>query len=238
VERSVRGDLLVFSDPLYVAKLLKGTKMIMASLLLAVLLVVLTIVTLAARMPGALQLVSILGLGVTGLFLLGWWMLTERDLAQLSSNKGEKARRGARVALLAVGGTALVAPLLYLIGTGNIFLSLVVGLANFVAMGIGFYSGMLYIRGLAPRVPSKRAVRRADTLMVLLGVVMGMFLLGAAGGVGFVASEGSAVAVDVFVLVAGITSLSTLIMYYNLFSWLRKDLMGIVEAQRAEATLQ
>src|SRR4051812_14643923 len=176
VERSLRGDLLVYSDPVYVAKLLRGTRMILGGILLIVLLGIVTIVLTTTRAvytlaAGLVQLMSFAQLGVWVLFLLGWWALTEPDLGQLSKNKGERPRRLARITLLIVGVMSVLSVLRELVLPGPGELTIAMAIASYIAMGVGFYAGMLYIRWLAPRIPNPRAHSRARTLMILFACV-------------------------------------------------------------------
>ena len=58
----------------------------------------------------------------------------------------------ARFALLIVGGFSVVSTLLPLAVPGVRWIMTALAVANCIAMATGFYSGMLYIRWLAPRI--------------------------------------------------------------------------------------
>jgi hypothetical protein len=239
VDRSLRGDLLIYSDPAYVTSLLRGSQMIMASLLLMILSVILLPI---GGVNGVSGLAVLGGLGLlasTLLFLIGWWVFATVDQGQLSTNKGERPRRIVRIMLVAIAGLSILnfaLSALPMNGAG-VFIGLLT-LVNYLAMAIGFFAGMLYVRWLAPRIPNERAWKRAKTLMIAISVIIGAYIvlialavlasLSAMGG--GPRSPLLALAGGLGVL-AGLAGLVTIIMYYNLFAWMRKDFKGILAAQ-------
>lgn len=122
VERSLRGILLRYSSPDYVATMRRGITLVEASLVLQILMVVVGIAVMgvfigtgtigprgagtgtgAPRFAGApvvfqqvQQLVTAL---VRGMTLLGWWMFSTPDPALLARDPGHGARRILRIFL-------------------------------------------------------------------------------------------------------------------------------------------
>ena len=74
-------------------------------------------------------------------------------------------------------------------------------LVNVALLGIWFFSAMLYIRWLAPRIPNRRVDDRAR-LMMWLGPVL----------------------CTVGALACGLGPLIALILFYNLLDWMRQDI--------------
>jgi hypothetical protein len=215
VERSLRGDLLQFADENYRATLLRGVSLIMFGILAHVVLFILGMVAGFAGGAGVGFALSIISLAATATGLYGYFLYASPDPGQMSNNRGEKPRQILRVAIgvsaiaaigqIALGGLALfMAPTPGQVGAaeGVLMLSAVAGLAGSVAWIVQFFAAMLYTKWLAPRIPSPRVLKRASLLM-WLGPVL--FLL--------------------FCTV--VAPLIALIMYYNMFSWIRQALITI-----------
>jgi hypothetical protein len=246
VERSLRGDLLIYSDGPYIAKLLRGTQVIMASILL---LVVQSIgsALIANMLPGSGPLVAVLSVGNSLLFVAGWWLLTTPDAGQLSTNKGETPRRLVRIAVVTSLGITVLSHLLSTLKLGDPTLLALIGLVSMAVAGVGFYAGMIYLRWLTPRVPDMKAFRRAKVLMILVALVIVLYLVTAAAAIPLImkptgpagpAARPGAVTWGWLAgvgVAAGLSGLVTLIMYYNVFAWLRKDLVAIRAGQQAQA---
>ncbi|MFO0859846.1 MAG: hypothetical protein U0570_04755 [Phycisphaerales bacterium] len=218
VERSLRGDLLRFADDQYRDALFRGVTFIMAGILVSLVLMIIGLLAgaLMGRSPGIMLVINCLGLVGTALGLYGYYHYSTPDPGQLGSNKGESPRRILRVAIWVSAVCSVVAiPLQFAFGaSANAnsgtpdnaalaagLLSLLVGLASTVAWIVQFFAAMLYTKWLAPRFPSERILKRASLLM-WLGPVL-------------------------FVFGCGIGGLIALIMYYNMFSWMRKALIAI-----------
>lgn len=132
---------------------------------------------------------SIMGLAVQVTILLGWWRFTTRDPGDTTPEGAPTARVVVRSAVITSAGSSLLglvaaaiaifaafgggAPtgqgtgaglpplLLTAIGLGG--LTSVVGLAAFA---VQFFGGMLYVRGMALRLPSEKIARLAKTRMI------------------------------------------------------------------------
>jgi len=247
VDRSLRGDLLIYSDSTYVDSLRKGATLIMASILLMVLMTV-GVVALGA-IGVSPDMISLLGLVVSGCFLAGWWFLTSPDLGQLTANKGEKPRQIVRVCVGIAAVAKIITTVLPFIITIDTAVHMVLQLLDSLVLFVGFFAGMLYLRWLTPRIPNYNAYKRAKTLMIMISVVIGLYLITAVIGLltywsttggkpaGAAPAAGAALTAAVPTMVGGcaaaIMGLVTLIMYYNLFSWLRKDFKRVLEAASA-----
>jgi hypothetical protein len=243
IERSLRGDLLAYSDPAYIKKLLNGSQMIMVSLLL---IIICPLIVMVAGIGSASALAVLAGLGMLGatiLFLVGWWLFATVDQGQLSTNKGERPRRVVRITLLVIAVTSLLAIVLNLAAPPSISaLAGLLTLVSYAAMAVGFYAGMRYVRWLAPRIPNEKAWKRAKTLMIMLTALiidwLVIIVLAVFSAIRAFARTGSGpmtVLLVSLVAAAVIGGVVTVIMYYNLFSWLRKDLLKIQKGQRTQS---
>jgi hypothetical protein len=229
VERSLRGDLLVYSDPEYIRKLATGSRLVLWSTA-AVIFVIVGEVILA--IAGQEPLVRVLGLGlpVANLtFCLGWWMLTWPDIGQLSTNKGQRPRRIVRVTSAVIFCFILAsacAPMYRgLVPPG---LTALLTVFTVIAMAVGFLSGMLYIRWLAPRIPDGGINRLAKTLLILIGSMIGALVLTA-----MTSGHGDpGCAAVTLVLGAAVAGIISVIGYCMLFARLRAALLSIEAAQR------
>lgn len=83
-------------------------------------------------------------------------------------------------------------------------LQLVASAIGGLAWIVQYFAVMLYTRWLAPRIPSERIAKRAKLLM-WLGPVLFVFFL------------------------CFLAPLIAMIMYYNMFSWMRKDLIALLK---------
>lgn len=215
VERSLRGDLLQFADETYRAILLRGVSLIMFGILAQVVLFILAMFAGMIGSPGLGFMFSVISLAATATSLYGYFLYASPDPGQMSNNRGEKPRQILRVAIvvsavasiaqIALGGLALtMGPTPGQVGAaqGVMMLSAVAGLAGSVAWIVQFFAAMLYTKWLAPRIPSPRVLKRAS-LLIWLGPVL------------------------LLLSCLAIPGLVALIMYYNMFSWIRKALITI-----------
>jgi hypothetical protein len=214
VERSLRGDLLQYSSDEYRQALLRGVTLIMTGIALSLISFVALFAFAAAFGPGASVIFAGLTLIASGVSYFGYYLYSTPDPGQLSTNKGERPRRILRIciAISLVAGLLQIA--LGLFGPASIFtpasmpastaafLSIAASIAGVVAWIVQFFAALLYTRWLAPRIPNPRLFKRAKLLMWLGPVLMVGYCL-------------------------VIPPLVALIMYYNMFSWIRKDLIAL-----------
>ncbi len=233
VERSLHGDMLVFSDPSYVNELVLAARLILVSVLLRAITFLASTALSLAKATGAAQVSRYLHVALTGLFLLGWWKLTTPDPGQLTTNKGEKPRQVARIAILAVAAITVLDTLLRQMVAWSTPITLTMTIASYTAVGTAFFSCMLYLRWLSPRIPSTKLYQYARTLMIFIAVVFTLQLgatitlmivlraaLASTSGVPFTLLVVSNV-------VIGIGNFAALVMYFKVFSLLRKELLAV-----------
>jgi hypothetical protein len=145
VERSLKGDLLEFAGPDYLAKLHTGVVWIQGALIAMVAVAILSvaigiIVGFGAFAPlprgvgGTLAMskswIDALSNGLQLLIALasawGWWQFSEPDPGQVSTNKGEGPRKWVRIATIAKLVTTLGVFVVQLIVATGVFSSLMV----------------------------------------------------------------------------------------------------------------
>lgn len=215
VERSLRGDLLAYSDATYLRALLRGVTLIMAGILLVILNFVLGITLMALIGPGATILAGIIGMLASGVSIYGYYLYSSPDPGQLGNNRGEQPRQIVRIMLVVSVVAAITQFALMLIGNrgagitmgaaaGIDWMQILASAIGGIAWIIQFFAVMLYTRWLAPRIPSERIFKRAKLLM-WLGPLLCVFFL------------------------CFIAPLIAMIMYYNMFSWIRKDLIALIK---------
>lgn len=215
VERSLRGDLLQFADETYRGTLLRGVSLIMFGILAHVVLFILLALTAIVGWAWLGVIFIVISLGATAAGLYGYFLYASPDPGQMSNNRGEKPRQILRIAIVVSAVAALTqmglealslfltpAPGQVGAADGVAMLSAVAGLAGSVAWIVQFFAAMVYTKWLAPRIPSPRVLKRASLLMWLGPVLLLMSCL-------------------------VIPGLVALIMYYNMFSWIRNALVTI-----------
>ena len=238
--RSLMGDLLVYSDPDYVATLRRGATTVLISVVMLMAGIVASIV-IKSGAPGGMFLMSYYYIGVHAVFVLGWMWFTTPDVGQLSSNKGEKPRRvvrGCLVALIAVKVATVVLPVVVTV-PGHLLTALR-GLDN-VLLAVGLIAGMKYLMWLSQRIPSREVFQGAGRLTSYLWVaaVCGAITVGAtllnSAAQAWGLPPGANKLVDIAVklgqgvvkLVGGIVTLIAFIQFCVLFSKLRAALARV-----------
>jgi hypothetical protein len=198
VARSLRGNLLRYSDPAYVARIHTGVFIIQAVIIVQILLVVaaLTLALAAAfggargagRFAGGQVLLPRVQIALHTATFTGWWMFSAPDTAYLGRDAGDQARRVVRIAVGAGIAVAVVqTALALLLGSGALgatsgaaFVILATSLLGTLAWVVQFFAAMLYLRWLAPRLPSMDVHTRASRLLWLgpLLYTVGLLLAG------------------------------------------------------------
>ncbi|MFG0285205.1 MAG: hypothetical protein ACF8R7_12345 [Phycisphaerales bacterium JB039] len=227
VARSLEGDLLVYSSPDYTASLHRGVALILAAIIAQILVMVasfamaFTVGLGGAGGAGAAEaLLQLLSLGASIAMVAGWWLFSAPDPGMLSTDKGDTPRKIVRITVViqaisvVVQSIMTVAPSMMTNPLGG-GLMMLVGIASLAAMVVGYFAQMLYVKWLAPRLPSERVFKRARTLLWLGPVLY-----------------------TVGLLLLGLGPLIALILYWNMLDWVRRDLKRIREEQAAgEAAL-
>jgi predicted RNA-binding Zn-ribbon protein involved in translation (DUF1610 family) len=186
VARSLRGNLLRYSSPAYMRQLHVG--MLLAELATCSLVVVfavnilLAMVGVSRGLPEheATFLGGLLGLAASTASLVGWWMFSAPDPAQLGQDTAMGARRLLRIVLVteAVAGIAgFLIPLLLstTAGSGDV-VEAVTGIAMLVWL-VRFVVSMLYLKGMALRFPDGKLREQAGRF-IWLGPVVTLVLCG------------------------------------------------------------
>ena len=222
VARSLRGNLLQYSSPAYLASLHRGVFLIQAAIIAQILMIVLLVfaaIALAAATgsePAWLEpLFACIGLGVAAVSLYGWWLFSAADPAFTGVHIGATARRVLRTVVIIEAAFAVVELMLPLYGLSlrtatnpnpapvELF-TVLTSVGNMVLLAAWFFSAMAYIRWLAPRIPNRQAVDRAK-LMMWLGPVL----------------------CTVGWLACGLGPLIALVMFYNMLEWVRQDIRRV-----------
>lgn len=217
VEHSLRGFLLQFSAPEYLARLHQGVFFVQAAIIGSLLLFFGGFAFAFSGLGGSWVPSAVLTAGVVlaGATAYGWWQFSTPDPAQAAGDKGERPRQIIRIATLVGVGVAVAEFVIQLTPTvtragGDVLLALV-GVSRIVSIAAtvaAFFAAMLYLRWLAPRLPDARVAKRAKMLMWL-----GPLLY------------------TVGLLLVGLGPLIALVLYYNLLDWVRKDLKALRAAQ-------
>jgi hypothetical protein len=182
IARSLRGSVLAQRDPVYVRRLCAGAAHAFNALLL---MVVLAVAFLAAtvllpflrhQVPAGLSGVdwervsqAAFGLAFVGAslwFLWGWWALSTPDPGGGARPPGERARRATRagITIAAVGSVAmfvggLLSPPGSVVGSWAQWAQAVIGVVALAGNALVFFGGLLMLRSLALRIPSRRLYR-------------------------------------------------------------------------------
>jgi len=191
VERSLRGDRLAYSAPEYVRTLTRGAGVINLVLLAQTLSIVGSIAWAIAAaatglsmnaqaagqyaMSGVRVIASIAG-------LVGWWLLSAPEPRLTGAHRGRGPRFWVRVSIVAQASMTALSFALSLAAPaaagpqssaalGVAAGGLVLGLLNLAAYVLWFFASMLYLRWLAPRIPSRSVYRWAKTF-IWLGPVL------------------------------------------------------------------
>jgi len=190
-ERSLKGDRLAYSAPGYVASLRRGAGVINLALLAQTLSFVGQIAwgiagAAASASASAYSAGFYVFSGVQFLAsvagLVGWWLLSAPEPRLTGAHLGQGARFWVRVSIVAqVAVTALgfalsfAAPATGPQGGAALGVAaggLVLGLTNLVVYALWFFASMLYLRWLAPRIPSRRVHDWSKTFIWLGPVLM------------------------------------------------------------------
>ncbi len=281
VQRSLLGNLLVYSSREYVRQLVIGVRLIWWSITIAILLGIggaLLGFMLSAAVGGAASfghVVALGGLVTTAMGLVGWWLLSSPDPAVLGEDKAVGARKVLRVSLVVsaacflantvfqygfgrVGGSVLAPMFGRGLGIGGAgapststaidWLAAAAALVSQIAWLVKFFASMVYVRGLAARVPDEGVYARARVLMwfgASLGCVLILAMIVAMVAVIAMtasASRGGAPAGVMLLIVplmcgGGIAWIVFLVMYVGLIDRLKRALVQVGRAIESECDL-
>lgn len=151
-------------------------------------------------------------LPISLLMLYGWWLFSAPDPGVSASDSGQKPRRivrGSTVAMAAATTLTLICQTAALMVSWMELVAGGVSIVNAVAGIVQFFASMLYVRWLAPRIPSMTIENRAKLYMWLLPVIY---------------------VVGVCVVVGPIVAT---VMYFLLLNLVRIELKKIIAAQES-----
>ncbi|MHC4079970.1 MAG: hypothetical protein ACYS15_02715 [Planctomycetota bacterium] len=227
IERSLQGNLLRYSDESYLASLHRGLFLIVTTIIAQAILYVLLIMGVfgvasasSFALPEVELLAAIAGVLLTSVSLVqlyGWWLFSAPDPAYLGADVATTARLVVRVTVVVMALLTAVHAGLESAQLGRApgrleTVTAVADTALLLVLAVKFLASMLYVRWLAPRLPSPRVDRRAKLLMWLgpLLVIVG-------------------------VVFCGIGPLIALVLYWFLLNWVRMDIKRIREQQTEQA---
>ncbi|MEO0482214.1 MAG: hypothetical protein AAF138_01155 [Planctomycetota bacterium] len=226
VERSLQGIMLINSSPEYLSKLQLGLSFVLNGILVQVVLIIIAVIVSFRTAFGGvvvdpfstLQTVqSLVGTAVGLVMLYGWWQFSTPDPGFTGRDDGSKSRTWLRVSACLVAATQVLALLGSIVGMAiNEMLGMgmlaIIGLASFGVWIVMFFSSLLYVRWLAPRVPDRMLDLKAKRNMWLLPLLYVLLFV---------------------VLMLG--PLIALVMYWNMLDILRKDLRRVRAKQASLA---
>ncbi len=252
VGRSIQGDHLQFANPDWVSKLALGMNLIVAGIAINIVLAVAgaaygmstgarnTGPGTGAGMGGSTAL-EMLGLGVGLLFIVGYWLITEREPS--GREDGASLRQVARFGLigayvLEVGGTILMYAQLSAtqIPITGIVVTIIAGIVSIV----GTVALALYAQRLAMRIPNERLASQIRVVMIGYAVGLGLVIMatiiiaasamgaaGTGGGMGGLGAGGVCACIGgLDIIVFGIWALVLII-------WFRREMAGAAAAARS-----
>jgi len=222
--RSLLGNMLEFASPGYVASLHRGVMLILVALIARIILIGLILFAVIATGVGTVSTVtfeiaaSLLGLGLSVVSLIGWWLFSEPDPAFVGTDRASRSRFVLRIAAavtlvteffsvfhdLAMVGGATAGSLIHF---GD-----VMDLLTLIATVVVFFATLVYLRWLAPRFPDEDLDKRAVMYMWLLPII---FIVG--------------------LFACGIGPLISIILYYLLINRVRVNLRYLRERQELNA---
>jgi hypothetical protein len=220
VEQSLKGILLRFAAPEYLAAVESGLALVLYGILLQIILMVAEVIAgfaaAASRTSPALvqTAANLIGLVPVAMILVGYWRFTQPDPGFQGIEPPASARSVARVTVI-VQAIANVISVVIALGVASApgggpaatVMTGVAGLLGFVALAawaVQFFAIMRYTRWMAGRVPDRFIVDRTRTYVWLLPLLS-----------------------TVGVILIGLGPLAALILYWNLLNRLHKHAKSI-----------
>lgn len=221
VASSLRGNLLQFSSPDYVRTLYRGVSLVLWSILLDIVAFVgstLAGFVLSSIGSGTLRasvafLMQLTMLSTAIMAAYGWFLLSEADPAFQGNDPGTRPRKVVRASTIAYAAGSLLS---FVLESTNIVpptLAGTLGILTMIVFIVRYFSSMLYIQWLAPRLPNERVLLRARRMMWLGPMLMTLGLL-----------------------LIGLGPIIALVLYWNMLDWVRQDIRRILLEQHYERT--
>ena len=152
---STWGDLLRFSDPLWLSGLRRGTALVLWDVLVTILVAIAGVLLAEFSGPGTLEWIMLFG-GLLGVG--GAWLLTEPDPSGLGERQYAKVRKITRVALFVGVAASLTEALLATFGAPEMLAGTIGGaiVAAQLFGLVGEFAMFYYLEKLALRVPDEK----------------------------------------------------------------------------------
>ncbi len=201
VRQSLAGDLLRDAGPQYVESLRRGATLVLVSLVASFSMQIIGLIAAlgfaayigvsaaGGAAPAAMPAMSwitlvqtlfgLVGVAFSIVGLVGWWKLSTHDPRHGPTQQGT-ARQVVRVAVTVVTATSLASVVLQpffgsvgaaMPGAGIMVVAIGIGIISVAAGATMFFAAMLYIKGLAVRIPDHELESRARTFIWLLPLI-------------------------------------------------------------------
>jgi hypothetical protein len=217
VSMSLKGVLLQFASPEYQGTIRSGLSMVLNGILLYIVLILTSVAMVFAlgQSTSLMLILAVLGIGVQGLILFGYWRYTEPDPGFVGRDLPDTPRKIVRIAVMIQAAAAVVQLFAQVgglaagVGTSGIAVAVSVlsTIMSFIAFGawiMGFFGIMRYTDWMARRLPDAHIIARVKLYIWLLPVIA-----------------------IVGIIALGLGPLIALIMYWNLLDRMRKHLKAI-----------
>lgn len=228
IARSLVGNLLRYTDSQYVQTLYLGALIVelaIAGIIILSVAQVLVGIASALKFNGATGIVQFGSLAVSIASLAGWWLVSTPDPAFLGRDTGANSRKVLR-ATLVIAACALLIQILALStiavvpGPTNVrspmwLVVTILGIANGVSSVVSYFASLVYVRGVAHRVPDTKLVGRAGVLLWLGPALV------ASGVMAALAARGLSPIFGVALIPIGIGALVWALLYVGLVDRLR-----------------
>lgn len=172
---SIKGDLLCYSDPVWLKSLHNGARFIIFGVLVFVLAAIANVIfAMNFHTSQASILLLLLTISASLLILGGWWLLTSPDPSGIGEDKYGTFRKIIRIYLI----FTIVATLLQYLQRAvpeplRVLISILhVGLQFFGVVGV--VCQWQYLRRLARRIPDSKLSGRSNFLSYALGITYGI----------------------------------------------------------------
>lgn len=233
VRDSLRGNLLQFAAPEYLATIHRGVRLILIGIPLKLLLPLALVFWFSATGRAASVLMALQGanLAAAAIIIWGYWRYTEPDPGFVGTETAGSARAVARI--LAVLSAVVIAiqvgvQWLGLMPIGAVAARIAFSVANSATLAGQYFAVMRYSQWLARRIPDSELVRRAGVRAWLLAglelvSIVSAFLPLFSRAI----TPGRAPILLIGLVPLGLCPLAALILYWNLLDRVRKQLRSI-----------
>ncbi len=236
VRESLKGILLQYASPKYLAAIGGGLSMVLTGILIMVAAALATpaLFSAGARPTSALFAIQLVQLVTSGLIIFGYWRYTEPDPGFVGEETPGSARKVIRITV-SISAGSLIARTVCLWITQTV--GRVAGVAEVaqaasivynIAWAVQYFPVMRYTRWIARRVPDSYIVRRTKVYIWLLPALSVVSIVAIVIPIVAVLTRTAPPASVVsFALAGALAALVALILYWNLLDRLRKHVKSI-----------